>query len=327
MQSPYLLAESKLAEIRRENEETLERRKAEVQAKCPDYAGVRSRLSACGIALTRCVLEGSAGVAEIRGAAEDAQREKKRILKNLGLPEDYLDTIYDCADCRDTGFDEQGHRCHCLKKLVSQFVGANSNMTPLMRSQTFESFDFGLFDGQPAVNGRSVGDYAKNAYDRAIRFTENFGSGENLYFYGDAGKGKTYLSSCIANRVLQRGFSVYYRSAFAMLELMEKLKFGRIDEEDISAAEYEAKYVYDVDLLIIDDVGTEFISAYSTAAMYDIINSRLNTGKSTVISSNLSPAAIAKQYGERIFSRITGAYTPVAFIGRDLRLNGKIKNN
>lgn len=327
MQSPYLLAEARLAEIRRENDETLNRRKAEVEEKAPEYTYVKNRLSACGIAMTRSVLEGGNRVAEIRAAAEEAQAEKGRILKRLGLPTDYLDTIYTCTKCRDTGFDEKGHRCQCLKKLVSQYIGINSNMTALMKNQTFENFDFDLFYSQPPINGRSVGDIMKRAFDISVRFAENFGSGENLYFYGDAGKGKTYLSSCIANRVLQKGFSVYYQSAFSMLELMEKLKFGRIDEEDIPAAEYESKYVYDVDLLVIDDVGTEFISAYSTAAMYDVINSRLNNGKSTIISSNLSPAAIAQQYGERMSSRIAGAYTPVIFAGRDLRISNIAKNN
>lgn len=321
MESPYSLANARLAEIRRTNEQISEDRKAEVRRLCPEYKSVEAQLAACGLALTRCVLDGASGVAEIRAAAEKAQAEKKNILKKLNLPSDYLDSIYSCQKCRDTGFDEHGHRCECLKRLVTQYIGLNSNMTALMRNQTFESFDFSIFENQPDVKGRAVASVIKRAFDISLNFADNFGDGtnRNLYFYGDAGLGKTYLSSCIANRVLARGFSVYYQSAFALTDMMEKLKFGRYDEDERERAEYTAKYVYDVDLLIIDDVGTEFVTAYSSAVMYDIINSRLNNEKSTIISSNLSPTGIDGIYGERMTSRISGIYTPIAFIGRDLR--------
>lgn len=321
MQSPYALANEKLAEIRRTNEKILNDRKAEVGRLCPEYKSVEAQLAACGLALARCVLGGTASVAEIKAEADKAQAEKKRILKKLNFPPDYLDTIYSCSECRDTGFDENGHRCGCLKKLVTQYISLNSNMTALMRRQTFENFDFSVFDNQPDIKGRPVSGVIKRAFDISLKFAENFGDGtcRNLYFYGDAGLGKTFLSSCIANRVLERGFSVYYQSAFSLTDMLEKLKFGRLDEEEQSRAEYTAKYIYDVDLLIIDDVGTEFVTAYSSAVMYDIINSRLNNEKSTIISSNLSPSGINEIYGERMTSRISGIYLPVAFIGRDLR--------
>lgn len=320
MQSAYSLANAKLAEIRERNEAEFARRRSEVRSKCPEYSAVEAQLHAAGLALTRCVLDGAEQLGTIRQSIEKAQAEKKRILKKLDLPENYLDGVYSCERCRDTGFDENGHRCECLKRMISEYIGVNSNMTELMRAQTFESFDFSLFSSQPDVKGRSVLDVIKKAHAMALAFADGFGThSDNLYFYGDAGKGKTYLSSCVANRVLSKGYSVYYQSAFRLMDIMEKLKFGRYDEEEAPQAEYEAKYAYDTDLLIIDDVGTEFVTAYSSAAMYDLINSRLNLGKNTIISSNLAPSGIDRQYGERMMSRIVGAYKPIPFIGMDLR--------
>ncbi|MDO5479569.1 MAG: ATP-binding protein, partial [Clostridia bacterium] len=133
------------------------------------------------------------------------------------------------------------------------------------------------------------------------------------------GTGKTYVSSCIANRALERGFTVYYQSAFKLLDMLEKLKFGRYEDEERAQAEYAEKYIYDVDLLIIDDVGTEFVTAYSSAALFDIINSRIVDKKSTIISSNLGPVKMTEVYGTRLASRITGSFDVVNFIGKDLR--------
>lgn len=320
MESAYALANKEMENTRRKNAETLAEREAYVRAAEPEFAVIEAQLSRCGIALAESVLKGASGIEEIRRTIESAQKRKGEILKKLSLPMDYLDDIYVCAKCRDTGFDDDGHRCECLNKIIAKYIGVNSNLTELMRSQTFDNFDIKLFEEQPEVNGYSVYEVIKGALAKAMKFAETFDeTHRNLYIYGDAGTGKTYISSCIANRVLQRGYSVYYQSAFKLLDMMEKLKFGRYDEEEVSNAEYTARYVYDVDLLIIDDVGTEFVTAYSSAALFDIVNTRLSEGKSTVISSNLGPVKISEIYGTRFASRITGSFDAMKFIGRDLR--------
>lgn len=320
MNSAYTLANKEIEEIRRKNAEILARREAEVREKVPEFAMVEAQLSGCGLALAECVLKGVGGIEEIRRNIETTQRKKAEILKSLSLPSDYLDDIYNCKKCRDTGFDDGGHRCECLNKMVSKYIGVNSNLTELMRQQTFDNFDIELFENQPDVNGYSVYDIIKGALNKAMTFADTFEKNHsNLYIYGDAGTGKTYMSSCIANRVLQRGYSVYYQSAFRLLDMMEKLKFGRYDDDERVNVEYAAKYTYDVDLLIIDDVGTEFVTAYSSAALFDIVNTRLAEGRSTVISSNLGPVKISEIYGTRFASRITGSFDTMRFIGRDLR--------
>ncbi len=320
MESAYSLANSEIAEIRRKNKAERSRREAEVRLSAPDYQEVEAKLSALGYALCSCVLNGNGDISAIRERIQSAQAEKAAILKRLSLPQDYLDEIYSCQKCRDTGFDEKGLRCECLKNMVSKYVGVNSNLTTAMREQTFENFDFSIFSSLPDIKGTPALTLAKKLYNKCFEFANSFETEKsNLFMYGSAGTGKTYLSSCIANLVLSRGFSVYYQSAFQLLDTLEKLKFGRFDEDEASHAEYASKYAYSVDLLIIDDVGTEFVSGYSSAALFDIVNSRLISGKSTVISSNLSPSKIDEIYGGRMASRITGSFDMLAFVGTDLR--------
>lgn len=320
MESAYSLASVELAKIREKNTNELHRREAEVREREPIYAQIEGRMAEGGLALARCVLDGKSDISQIKDYIGKAQVDKADILRKLNLPADYLDEIYNCSKCRDTGFDDKGKRCECLKNLIAKYVGLNANLTDVMRDERFDKFDFTLFSNQPDIKGYPMLGFIKNVYKKAEDFADNFEkTKENLYFYGSAGTGKTYLSSCIANRTLERGFSVYYQSAFQILDIMEKLKFGRMGDDEVSSAEYTSKYVYTVDLLIIDDVGTEFVSAYSSAALFDIINSRLISGKSTVISSNLNPSKINEVYGTRLESRILGAYTPINVVGADLR--------
>ncbi|MBD9010010.1 MAG: hypothetical protein EGR16_06740 [Clostridiales bacterium] len=326
MESAYSLALAELENTRKKNADELERRKAEIRRAVPEFSDIERQLTACGASLARCVLNGGAGIEIIKQRIADARLKRAEILKKLSLPDNYLDEIYSCKLCRDTGYDENGRRCECHKRLISKYIGINSNLTDAMRHQTFDSFNFSLFENQPDVKGRPVIKLIKSAYNKSLEMANSFEvSHSNIFFYGSSGTGKTYLSSCIANRVLQRGFTVCYQSAFKMLDMLEKLKFGRYDEDERTNAEYEAKYFYDVDLLIIDDVGTEFITAYSSAALFDIINSRLVEGKSTIISSNLTPVKIGDMYGGRMLSRIAGAYTAIPVEGVDLRLINKIK--
>lgn len=142
MKSAYSLANQEIAEIRNKNKEMQRRREDEVREKAPEFAQVEKQLASGGIALAKCVLDGTNNFESIKAYIEDAQNKKKTILKKLNLPSDYLDEIYSCKKCRDTGFDENGRRCECLKKMISKYVGVNSNLTESMKNQTFESFDF-----------------------------------------------------------------------------------------------------------------------------------------------------------------------------------------
>ena len=74
------------------------------------------------------------------------------------------------------------------------------------------------------------------------------------------------------------------------------------------------------DLLILDDVGTEFNSPFYVSALYNIINSRMLEGKPTVISTNLDSTDLKERYGDAIASRIIGTFQPLVCDGADVRL-------
>lgn len=321
MESAYTLANRELSRRREENRLEHLRRVEQVRTADPDYTRIEARLRQGGTALARCVLDGGKNYPQIEAAIRSLQAQKAALLKKQGLPEDYLDDIFSCSLCHDTGFDQKGARCSCLLRLVEKFIGANANLTEYMKEQTFDRCDYSLFANQPAENGRQPLLYIKQAFAKGLQFAETFDdTHDNLLLMGNAGTGKTYLSSCIANYALARGKSVYYQTAFRLFDLLEKLKFGRLEGEDPEQAEYTARYIYQTDLLIIDDLGTEFISAYSTSALFDIVNTRQIQGKSTILSTNLTAAGMEQIYSKRLTSRLMGTYTVLPFVGQDLRM-------
>lgn len=315
MESAYTLANKEIEEIRRKNREAQSVRQNEVLLKIPEIADIEATLMKQGARLLSCVLNRCEDFEEIKSNIQRLQKEKAELLKKNGFPEDYLNDIYSCDKCRDTGFVE-GRRCECLKSLIVKNIGENSNLTEHMREQRFENFDISLFASQGEKSLRVVKEM-QGICDRAILFAENFDkTKENFLIMGNAGTGKTFITSCIGNRALERGKTVYYQTAFRLFEIFENAKFGKGDDD---AAEI-VKYVYDVDLLIIDDLGTEFATQFTSASLFDIINSRIISGKSTVISSNLDFEGLSNLYSPRITSRFVGDYKAYKTVGTDLRV-------
>ncbi len=315
MESAYTLANRELEEIRRNNKELEAVRRSEVILKAPKLATIESELMKQGTRLLKCVLNRSEDFEDIKAAIQDLQKQKVQLLKDSGFAEDYLDDIYTCAKCRDTGFID-GRRCECLKNLIASNIVANSNLTEHMRKQTFENFDMSLFANQGDDGGRILR-LAQVVCDSALQFAENFDkNGDNFLVMGNAGTGKTYITSCIANRALERGKTVYYQTAFKLFEILENNKFNKGDED----VKDVVKYIYDTDLLIIDDLGTEFSTPFTTAAFFDIINTRIISGKSTVISTNLGFEEISNTYSQRIVSRFMESYQQFQMLSKDLRV-------
>ena len=314
MESAYTLASKELQDIKRKNKEKQEENRQKVLAKAPELLEIESSLMKQGTRLLNCVLEKSNNFEEIKATIQSLQKNKIQLLEDNGFGKDFLDDIYTCKACRDTGFVD-GKRCECLKALVVKHIGENSNLTDYMRGQTFDKFDFSLFSNQGEKSETTL-KVMQKLCDKAINFAETFDeTHDNFLIMGNAGTGKTFITSCIGNRALERGKTVYYQTAYRLFEIFEDDKFGKGDSDSSEIV----KYAYNVDLLIIDDLGTEFQTQFTAAALFDIINSRIISGKSTVISSNLGFEELSNLYSQRITSRFVGDYQLVQTIGKDLR--------
>ncbi len=322
MESAYVLANRELEEIRTANREEEALRRANAISKAPRLAEIEVELMKCGTQLLECVLNKRSNFEEIKNCIRRLQSEKTSVLEKHGFSASFLDDIYSCEKCRDTGFVD-GKRCNCLKSLILKHIGTNSNLTEYMKNQTFENFDFSLFANQKGDSAKVL-KVAKVICNVASEFAESFDkTHKNLLLTGNAGTGKTYISSCVANRALERGKTVYYQTAYKFFELFEKDKFSKTDDDESSEI---IKYIYDVDLLIIDDLGTEFVTQFTSATFFDVINSRIISGKSTIVSTNLDFEGITKIYSQRIASRFIGDFILLQTMGEDLRSILKFKN-
>jgi DNA replication protein DnaC len=159
--------------------------------------------------------------------------------------------------------------------------------------------------------------------ESAKKYVKDFnGKGsENIIFYGDTGLGKTHISTCIAKGIIDKGYEVVYDTAQNILKNLENEKFKNT-KDDVSQT---SKYT-ECDFLIIDDMGAEFKSSFSQAALYDLINYRICASAPMLISTNLdSPQLLEKTYEKRMVSRLIGSFRSFLFTGDDIRIKKSLK--
>lgn len=236
---------------------------------------------------------------------------------------------YKCDICKDTG-EIDGRRCQCyneyLRRAMVDSAKEISHFSCDIEADTFQNFKFEYYDSaiipsmgiSPLENMKRIFSYCKKYCDT---FCEN---SPNLFFTGASGVGKTYLTNCIANQLLSKGHTVVYQSAASMFRFLEDYKFDRSDRDENT--EYY-KSIYDCELLIIDDLGTEFPTSYTNSVFFDLINTRLLNNKKTIISTNTTVKDVEKKYTERISSRIIGEFRILTLIGSDIRKKKMELNN
>ena len=260
-------------------------------------------------------------ISGLKNRNQDLISRRRAIIKSLGYPEDYTDVKYSCAVCNDTGFLENTKACSCFRKLLYIENIKSSGMGKLIDEQSFDNFDLSFF-----AYDRETYNKMENVVRNAKDFAYNFGKkykGKNLLCMGTTGTGKTHITTAIAKVLIEGGYYVLYETAQNIVSAFENDKF----RSGYDAREPESEKYLECDLLIIDDLGTEYQNAFTISCLYNLFNTRRNRGLSTIISTNLSPADLRDKYDDRIYSRIVGsAHSEVLFFsGKDYRLFGNIR--
>ena len=305
----------RLNEKRLKAEQAASLRAAEVRERIPEIARLDTILRSISLALFDGVSQKSMTVDEIRLQYRQTKQEKERLLVENGYPADYTRVKYSCEACGDTGFI--GYRmCECAKKEIRKETVLSSGLGGLIDRQRFDNFSLDRYSDVAAAGKISDRARMENNLERCRRFAESFSREDpptSLMLVGGTGLGKTHLSTAIAARVMERGFTVIYDSAANILSTIEKVQYGRMDPSDEQA-------YFDADLLIIDDLGTEFSGKNISSALFTLVNTRLNRKKPMIINTNLDPMALEQRYEQRIFSRFFGDFNALPFVGKDARM-------
>ncbi|MBQ8759180.1 MAG: ATP-binding protein [Clostridia bacterium] len=317
-------------EARRQNAvNSLESRKAEMYGISLIFKQIDDALAATGLKIYKAALDGKVGLeerlAEIRKENEQLQDDKRRLLKMNGKPENYLDIIYSCKKCSDTGYVGT-YMCDCFKKALAKEAYRSSGLGSVLEEQSFDNFDLSFYSDTKDKNGVSPKEYMASILARAKEYAKTFGKtdkNDSLLFIGKTGLGKTHISTAIAKEIIDKGHDVVYDTIGNIINTYEQQTFGHSEE----AANTVARYL-ECDLLIIDDLGTEFKNAFTQSVIYNLLNTRINSGKAMIISTNLDDGELfKKQYDDRINSRLIGSFRSFRFHGEDIRIKKTIMQN
>lgn len=307
------------------NQHMADDRMREVYGKDHRLKAIDDKISSCSLAQARKLLNGDeTALSKLRSQLSEFRRQRLSILKELGYSEQYLEPSYECPDCKDTGYIGS-QRCHCFKQRAIDLVYTQSNIRNILKSENFDTFSYDYYS-ETEVNpttGLTSLETMQNAVKECRKFISEFDSVfSNLFFYGDTGVGKTFLSNCVAKELLDTSHSVIYFTAFQLFEIFEQNTFHKDTAENIIAAHQN---IFDCDLLIIDDLGTEMPNSFTVSQLFLCLNERILRRKSTIISTNLTLNKMAEIYSERTFSRISSCYVILKLFGDDIRIQKKLR--
>lgn len=250
------------------------------------------------------------------------REEKEALLAHANIPSDFLDPIFTCPDCKDTGY-QNGKRCHCFKQAIINEVYAQSNVKEILAQENFDTFSYEYYSDEDIhpVTGLSALQTIQKAVAVCNHFITDFDDKpKNILIYGNTGVGKTFLTNCIAKELLEKGYSVIYFTAFQLFDILSKGVFEK-DADAIAAHQN----IFDCDLLIIDDLGTETTNSFTSSQLFLCVNERILRQKSTIISTNLDIGQMEALYSERTPSRIFSNYSIINLFGDDIRLKKRRK--
>lgn len=308
-----------------DNERILRRHYETAYAHIPELKELDDAISSLSINRAKSLLAGDdSAIDSLREELAGLSARKKKLLTANGYPEDYLELHYVCPDCKDTGYIDT-NKCHCFKKAIVDLLYTQSNLQEILEKENFStcSLDYYSCNHIDSLTGRSSRESMEIALKACHEFVDTFSDDfRNILLYGDTGVGKTFLSHCIAKELIETSYSVIYFSAAQLFDLFAKNTFGKKEEQDMKSSEH----IYDCDLLIIDDLGTELANSFTTSQLFVCLNERILRKRSTIISTNLALEDIKSIYSERIFSRLSSNYTMLRLTGDDIRIQKKLLN-
>jgi len=322
----YDIVRQKLAERRRRAEEECERQRREIYLKLPQVQEIDSQMMGDAVKmleLAQLAMKGkdtSAAAEQLKEKNLERQQKRAEILRQNGYAADAPTPKYTCSKCEDTGFVGT-KRCECCEALLKAEAAARITGASMMSECSFDNFSLDYYSDKPMPPQNIV---PREVMARVLSickdYAENFSpKSGNLLMIGGAGLGKTHLSMAIARKVIDKGYGVAYCSAYSI--------FAQLQKEQYSRGEDTLAGLLDCDLLIFDDLGTEMVNQFSVAQINSIVNSRIISGKATIINTNFAIQELEKIYSERFVSRIIGSYRRLSFVGKDIRMIKSLEKN
>jgi len=311
-----------------ENNHLRELRIKEVHDKVPRIKEIEASIASTAVRRARELLFKDEESLLSKSLSDDIAalaHEKEELLTSNGFSNNYMELWYDCPDCKDTGYIDN-IKCKCFRQAVIDMLYTQSNLKQILVKENFSTFTLEYYDNTTAnpITGLTPYQNMQKVHNSCLKFVEDFPASQNLLFYGETGTGKTFMTNCIARELIEKSFSVIYLTAISLFDLFERQTFGTDPDDAMSTKDLE-QYLFDCDLLIIDDLGTESPNSFTNSRLFYCLNERLLRNKSTIISTNLTLDTINSLYSERIASRILSNYTLLKLYGDDIRMKKKLK--
>ncbi len=305
-------------EKQRQNRLETERRRDYIYEQFPKYRELEDKTASLSVEHGKKLLSGDeTALDSLRESLAALKDKKKQILLDAGLPADYLEPVFSCPDCRDTGYIDR-EKCHCLRQAEISLLYEQSGLQEMLANNNFSLLSYEYHSGEDLSHFEKAVENCKN-------FIKNFDSDyHNLFFYGTVGTGKSFLSGCVAKELMDQGHSVIYFGATGLFDLLSSTSFDTKNREERQNTYAD---LYQCDLLIIDDLGTELTNQFTASQLFSLLNERNIGRKATIISTNLSLRELQDRYSDRIFSRITSNFEVCKLTGADIRMYQKRQQN